>query len=119
MPWTSIIAGDELEDVRRDRKEVTHIEKYSVSSRALYFQGYYLPLKNVKAIRMQPSVYRPNHSCGRGLPVTKIRIDYGGEAPLVLMLEKKENAEKLCAAVCAVNPNIVAEEVMGHWGRLL
>lgn len=104
MGWKCIIAGGELEDIRQDRKASVRIEQYAVSERAVYFQRSYLPLKNVKAVRMQPSVYRPNHCCGIGIPVTKVRIDYGGEKPLVLMLEKEENAEKLCAEICADNP---------------
>lgn len=110
MGWKCIIAGGELTDIRQDRKESVRIEQYAVSERAVYFQGSYLPLKNVKAVRMLPSVYRPNHCCGIGIPVTKVRIDYGGEKPLVLMLEKEENAERICAAICAGNPEAAAEK---------
>jgi len=112
MAWTCMIAGAELQDIRQDRKAAVHIEKYAVSEKAVYCQGYYLPFLYVKTVRMQPSVYRPNHSCGRGLPVTKIRIDYGGEKPLVLMLEKEENAEKICSTICAGNPDAVLEEYL-------
>lgn len=110
MAWTSFLAGAELSDIRLDRKQAEYIEKYAVSGRALYFEGYYLPLENVKAVRIQPSEYYPNHSCGKGFPVTKVRVNYGSEKPLVLLLEKKENAEKLCSAVCSGNPDVIIEE---------
>ncbi len=38
-------------------------------------------------------------SCGKGIPVFKIRLDYGGEKPLVLMIEKEANAERMISLI--------------------
>ena len=42
--------------------------------------------------------------------MTKIRLDYGAEKPLVLMLEKEDNARRLIDAISAANPAAVVEE---------
>lgn len=88
------------------------MEKYNISEHAVYFEAYYLPIAEIKSVRVQPSVYRPNHSCGRGLPVFKVRMDYGGEKPAVLMLEKEANAERIISKICAANPSVTVEEYL-------
>lgn len=37
-------------------------------------------------------------SCGKGIPVYKLRIDYGEEAPLVLMIEKRKECPQVYGA---------------------
>ena len=32
---------------------------------------------------------------GRGIPVKKLKIEYGAEKPLILMVEKDKNAQRL------------------------
>ena len=110
MAWKCIAEGKELADVRADRKESRSIEKYKVSQSAVYFEGQYLPFAAVLSMRAQPSLYYPQCCCGRGIPVTKIRLDYGAEKPLVLMLEKEDNARRLIDAISAANPAAVVEE---------
>ncbi|MCR5775268.1 MAG: hypothetical protein K6G42_09315 [Lachnospiraceae bacterium] len=104
MAWRSLIPEQELTDVRQDRKNAVGIEKYKISANALYMQGEYLPLKAVTGVRLQPSTYTPNCACGKGIPVYKLRVDYGTENPLVLMMEKEKNAERLLSAISDVNP---------------
>ena len=110
MAWKCIVEGKELADVRADRKGSQSIEKYNVSANAVYFEGQYLPLSLVTSLRVQPSMYRPQACCGRGVPVFKIKLDYGAEKPLILMVEREKNTEKLAAAICAGNPAVVVEE---------
>ena len=110
MAWKCIVDGKELADVRADRKDSESVEKYRISKNAVYFEGQYLPTALITSLRAQPSLYYPQCCCGRGIPVTKIRLDYGAEKPLVLMLEKEKNAEKLKAAILAGNPSVRVEE---------
>ena len=51
------------------------------------------------------SSYTPGMSCGKGIPVYKIRIEYGAEKPLVLMLEKEKNVQKMLDTIGP--PNLV------------
>ncbi len=106
-----MISDKTIEDVKRDRRSAVSVEKYKVSDEAIYLQGEYLPISAIKSVRIQPSTYSPNCCCGKGIPVFKIRIDYGAEKPLVLMLEKKKNAEKAVDIITSANNSIAVEPV--------
>ena len=93
--WKCIVPGTEIENVKQDRKDSVRIEQYRVSENAVYFNGHYLPLSCIKDVAVFESSYTPGMSCGKGIPVFKIRIDYGVEKPLVLMVEKKKNVDTM------------------------
>ena len=99
--WRSMIPDHEIDDVKRDKKKAAAIEQYMVSEKAIYVKGEYLPISCIQDTHMQESTYAPNCCCGKGIPVYKIRIDYGGKQPLVLMLEKEKNARKLMSVISA------------------
>ncbi len=99
MAWKSIISGAELDNVKEDKKKSLAIEQYRISDQAIYFKGLYLPIKCIKDIQLFESTYTPGMSCGKGIPVFKIRLDYGGEKPLVLMIEKEANAERMISLI--------------------
>ena len=104
MAWNCILKDRAIENVREDRRSAKNVEKYSISGQAVYFEGKYLPASEIRSIRVQPSVYNPNCCCGRGIPVFKIRLDYGGEKPVVLMIEREANVEKAVSMIRAANP---------------
>ena len=110
MAWICADPDCALEDVRRDRRSAKFIEKYGFSEKAVYFDGKYLPISLIRSVRIQPSVYYPGHCCGKGIPVFKIRLDYGKEKPAVLMMERESNAEKAVSMICLTNPAAVVEE---------
>ena len=95
MAWRSMVPGNEIQDLRGDRRNSVGTEQYKVSDRAVYMRGEYLPMSAIKDVMMQQSTYTPSCACGKGIPVYKIRIDYGAEKPVVLMIEKEKNAEKM------------------------
>lgn len=95
MAWECIIPGKEIEDVRADKKGAKRVEQYLVSDNALYFEGKYLPLYLVESVSIYDSTYNPHCCCGRGIPVKKLKIEYGVDKPLILMVEKDKNAQKL------------------------
>ncbi len=109
MAWTCIIKGKEIGDVDGDRRNSQKVEQYSISKQAVYMNGQYLPVSEIRCIRVQPSVFRPRHSCGIGIPVFKIRLDYGGEKPVVLMIEDEDNADKVVSLICTSNTDIATE----------
>lgn len=94
MGWTSI-TEKEIEDVKSDKKTAKRVEKYMISENAIYFEGRYLPISQVRSVSIHDSTYNPNCCCGRGIPVKKLKIEYGAEKPLLLMLEKEINAKKM------------------------
>ena len=89
LEWECIVQGKEIENVKQDRKHCKRIERYEVSENAIYFEGKYLPVSQIKSMRSQPSAYRPHGCCGIGIPVFKIRVEYGAEKPLVLVIEQE------------------------------
>ncbi len=99
MAWDCMIPQNEIEDIKADRKSAKRVEKYMVSGRALYFEGKYLPLESVESVSIHDSVYNPHCCCGRGIPVKKLKIEYGAEKPLILMVEKDSNAKKLAELI--------------------
>jgi len=110
MAWTSIIENVQLDDVRADRKTRKSVEMYGISQKAIYFRGEYLPISEIERVCVFPSVYRPHHSNGRGLPVFKLRIDYGQEKPLVLIFEKERNANRAAVLIYGRNRNVRIEQ---------
>jgi len=109
LKWQCIVPGKEIENVKQDRKGCRQIERYEVSGMAIYFEGKYLPISQIRSMRSQPSAYRPHGCCGIGIPVFKIRVEYGAEKPVVLMIEQEEKVEELLDLVCKSNPGIVIE----------
>ncbi len=93
--WKSIVPGTELDNVKEDRKNSVRIEQYRVSENAAFFNGQYLPLSCIRDVTVVESSFTPGMSCGKGIPVFKIRIDYGAEKPLILMIEKKRNVDAM------------------------
>ena len=95
MAWKCIIPDRSIEDVRDDRKNSVRIEQYRVSPKAIYFNGQYLPISEIREVKVIESSYMPGMSCGKGIPIYKLRIDYGAEKPLVLMIEKEKNVKTM------------------------
>ena len=109
MAWSSMVPGTEIENLKEDRKASTGIEQYKVSAKAIYVKGEYLPMSAISAVKMQPSMYSPSCACGKGIPVFKIRVDYGTDKPMILMIEKEKNAEKMLALISEARPDIKIE----------
>jgi len=108
--WKCVAEGNEIEDVPNDRKRSVMIEGYDISEKAVYFEGRYLPFSQIKSVRSQPSAIRfRGGGCGIGIPVFKIRLDYGTGKPVVLVVEDQDNADKIIRMICAGNRDIAVE----------
>ena len=104
--WKSILADVTIDDVKSDRKDSKRVEMYYISQNAIYFQGKYLPLSEIKSVCVFPSVYRPHHSSGKGLPAFKLKIDYNRDKPLVLLFERERNANRAAVLINGRNPRV-------------
>ena len=108
--WKCVAEGNEIEDVPKDRKRSVMIEGYDFSEKAVYFEGRYLPFSQIKSVRSQPSAIRiRGGGCGIGLPVFKIRLDYGAENPVVLVVEDKDNVDEIINRICMGNRDTTLE----------
>ena len=99
MAWKCIVMDDPITDVKEDRKNAVRVEQYKVSSQAIYFNGQYLPFASITDVQVHESSFTPGMSCGKGIPVFKLRIDYGADKPLVLMVEKEKNVQKIMGMI--------------------
>ena len=99
MSWECIIPGKEIEDIKADKKTAKRVEQYLVSDKVLYYEGKYLPLNLIESVSIHDSTYNPHCCCGRGIPVKKLKIEYGEDKPLILMVEKEKNAQKLAEMI--------------------
>lgn len=106
MAWLCVAPGYELEDVKADKRQAKRNEAHWVSENAVYFDGKYLPYSAIKEVHIQPSVYRPNGCCGRGVPVHKLCFNYGGSELAVLMFEKESNAQAVLEFAVSKNSAI-------------
>ncbi len=95
MAWKSILEGRTIDNVREDRRDSVRVEQYRISQQAVYFNGQYLPLACILDASVVESSFSPGMSCGKSIPVFKIRIDYGADKPLILMVEKRKNADAM------------------------
>ncbi len=95
MAWKSIMEGSTIDNVREDRRDSVRVEQYRISQQAVYFNGQYLPLSCIREASVVESSFSPTMSCGKSIPVFKIRIDYGADKPLILMVEKRKNADMM------------------------
>ena len=110
MGWKCVVEGSEIGDVKTDRKSSVMIEGYDISEKAVYFEGRYLPFSQIKSIRSQPSAIRiRGGGCGIGLPVFKIRLDYGVKIPVVLVVEDKDNVNEIINRICMGNRDTTLE----------
>ena len=108
--WKCVVAGSEIDDVKKDRESSVIIEGYDFSEKAVYFEGRYLPFSQIKSIRSQPSAIRiRGGGCGIGLPVFKIRLDYGVKNPVVLVVENKDNVDEIINRICMGNHDTTLE----------
>ena len=108
--WKCVVAGSEIEDVKKDRESSVIIEGYDFSEKAVYFEGRYLPFSQIKSVRSQPSAIRiRGGGCGIGLPVFKIRLNYGAEHPVVLVVEDKDNVDEIINRICKGNRDTTLE----------
>ena len=107
--WKCVAEGSEIADVQKDRESCVMIESYDLSEKAVYFKGCYLPYSQIKSVRSQPSAVRFRGGAGIGIPVFKIRLDYGAERPVVLTVEEKDNVDKIIRMICAGNRDTTLE----------
>ena len=108
--WECVVEGSEIEDVKTDREGSVITEGYDFSEKAVYFEGRYLPFSQIKSIRSQPSAIRiRGGGCGIGLPVFKIRLDYGVKNPVVLVVENKDNVDEIINRICMGNRDTTLE----------
>lgn len=111
MAWQSLRSDFEVPDTKIQSKDGTRIEQYKVSADALFLpRKQYIPLDSIEKIQIRNSQMNSGNCCGMAFPVYNVIVFYGGERPAKLMLEKKENAQKLADLLLNARETIKWEE---------
>ena len=103
MSYKSLVAGMTIADPKTDRKNAVCIDHYYVGKEAVYithfFQDTYIPYGAVRKVWYQPTQLNVSCSCGKGLAVFAVCVQYdNGQGELVLqkyILEKEADAAKM------------------------
>ena len=116
MAWRSLIPALTIGNTKEDLKEAERVEQYRISKKAVYLQSEYLPISEIKECCIQPSTLRVKGCCGRGVPIYKVRVDYGAERPAVLAIESEKKAKRAVELIRAQNPAVIEREYVSPTG---
>ena len=110
MKWSPYLEGRTVADPASDHGQGVRIEQYRISASAVYFpREKYLLLSDIRRTWIQSSQMNVIGCCGKGLPVSILRIDAGEDVRVNLVFEKRENAEKAISLFLEANPGITVE----------
>ena len=102
-----------LEDAAEDRRGAKKLAQYRVSSRAAYFPAFpgerYVPFDAVTKAFSKNSSLPLKGTCGKAIPVLKVRLFYDGEFYQEFLLEKHQQADQLLDALAAARPEVPIE----------
>ena len=114
MAWSPYLEGRTVSDPKSDARSGIRIEQSRISRNAVYFpKEKYLLISDIRRTWIQSTTMSLVGCCGKGIPVFVVRLDHGGPEKVNIMMEKKENADKMVALLCEINPSIRVEE----WSR--
>ncbi len=107
MAWKAHIDGRTVDDPKGDCKNAERYEQYRLSESAVYFpREKYLLLSDIRRVWIQPSMMNVVGSCGKGLPVSAVCLDYDTKDIVKLTMEKKQNAAAFVESLLRKNPEI-------------
>ena len=99
-----------LEDASTDRKISRRVEQFRVSDTAVYFPAFpgdqYLPYEALSHVLSKNTAISVTGTCGKQLPMVRVRLYYDGEFYKDLLFEKQKNADKLLEAISAFQPEM-------------
>ena len=100
-----------IEDVNADHKTSKRAEQFRVSANAVYFPAFpgdqYLPFASVSNVLSKNTAISVVGTCGKQLPMVRVRVYYdGGESYKDFLFEKQKAADKLLDAIRAFNPEL-------------
>ena len=99
-----------LEDVEQDRRSSKRVEQFRVSEQAVYFPAFpgdqYLPFTSLHHVLSNNTAISVKGTCGKQLPMVRLRLSYDGEFYKDLMFEKQANVDRVLDAIAAARPEL-------------
>lgn len=111
MAWQTARPDVPVPDLKDQFKNGIRIEQYRLSGDILFLpKKQFIPLDSIEKIQIRNSQMNSGNCCGMAFPVYNLVVFYGAQYPAKLMLEKKENAERLSALLQDSRESILFEE---------
>ena len=106
----SLSQNHSLENVAEDRKTSSRVEQFRVSDRAVYFPAFpgdqYLPFEALHHVLSKNTAISVKGTCGKQLPMVRLRLYYDGEFYKDLMFEKQKNVDVVLDRIRARCPEL-------------
>ena len=100
----------ELEDVKEDRRTAKRAEQFRFSDKAVYFPAFpgdqYLPYTALTHVLSKNTAISVKGTCGKQLPMVRLRLSYDGEFYKDLMFEAQKNVDKVLESIAAARPDV-------------
>lgn len=100
----------ELENVKEDRRVAKRAEQFRFSDKAVYFPAFpgdqYLPYTALNHVLSKNTAISVKGTCGKQLPMVRLRLSYDGEFYKDLMFEAQKNVDKVLEAIAAARPDV-------------
>ena len=99
-----------LENVKEDYRASKRSEQFRFSDRAVYFPAFpgdrYLPYSALHHVLSKNTAISVKGTCGKQLPMVRLRLSYDGEFYKDLMFEKQANVDRVLDAIAAARPEL-------------
>ena len=99
-----------LENAKEDRRASQRAEQFRFSDKAVYFPAFpgdqYLPYTALNHVLSKNTAISVKGTCGKQLPMVRLRLSYDGEFYKDLMFEKQTNVDRVLDAIAAARPEL-------------
>ena len=99
-----------LENVKEDRRASKRVEQFRFSDKAVYFPAFpgdqYLPYTALNHVLSKNTAISVKGTCGKQLPMVRLRLSYDGEFYKDLMFEAQKNVDRVLEAIAAARPDV-------------
>ena len=116
----SLSQHDTVENAEQDRRSSTRVEQFRISNQAVYFPAFpgdqYLPFTSLHHVLSKNTAISVKGTCGKQLPMVRLRLSYDGEFYKDLMFEKQSNVDLVLEAIRAARPDVTIERDIRPFG---
>ena len=102
-----------LEHAAEDYRAAKKVAQYRVGAQAAYFPAFpgnrYVPFAAVTKALSRNSSLPVKGTCGKAIPVVKVRLFYDGEFYQEFLVERHEQADLILDALAAARPEVPIE----------
>ena len=110
FPLKSLSATCTIENVDENYRVAKKVAQYRVSEKAVYVPAFpgdkYLPFAAVTKAVSRNSGLPVKGTCGKAVPVVRVKLWYDGEFYQELIVERAEQANLILDALAAVRPDL-------------